>query len=86
MSAPPTLQPLTLTPWRSRWSQKARAVASSAFSVMTTDFGYHQAAEIVTAQGQLEIIEAGVFDSLYRRPDARGPEAVGDSSSESGAF
>ena len=39
VSAPPTLQPLILTPCRDRWSQNACASASSAFSVITADSG-----------------------------------------------
>ena len=33
--------------------------------------GDHQTAEVVTPQGQLEVIDAGLLDVLGRRPDAR---------------
>ena len=39
MSAPPTLQPLTFAPCRSRWSRNFRRSSSSVFSVITADSG-----------------------------------------------
>ena len=83
MSAPPTLQPLTLTPWRSRCSQKACAVAVVGLLGDHDRLGDHQAAEIVPAQRQLEMIDAGLPDSLDGRPDARGPVAVGEAAQNS---
>ena len=58
MSAPPTLQPLTLTPCRARWSQNARAVGVVGLLGDHRRLRDHQAAEVVPAQRQLEVIDA----------------------------
>ena len=71
MSAPPTLQPLTLTPC------SAQEVAERAGRRVVGLLGDHrrlgddQAAEVVPAEGQLEVVDARLADLLDGRPDAR---------------
>ena len=60
MSAPPTLQPLILTPWRCKWSQESLGVAVVGLFGDHGRFGDHQATEIVPPQRQLQVIDAGL--------------------------
>ena len=83
MSAPPTLQPLTLTPCRPRWSQNACAVASSAFSVITADSGMTRPPKLWPRSASSRWSMPGLPDPLDGRPDARGTVAVREAAQDS---
>ena len=71
MSAPPTLQPLILTPCRSQVVAKRLGRRVVGLLGDHRRLGDHQAAEVVAPQRQLEVIDAGFADPLGGRPDAR---------------
>ena len=73
MSAPPTLQPLTLTLVSlEMFAEGLRRRVVGLFRDHDR-LGNDEAAEVVAAERQLEVIEARFPDSFHGDPDAGGP-------------